>query len=258
MAGISQGFRGFVEFGSVRALCRVPGAQHRMPRNLDVPEPISNQLGDINYADNVQFPTLSLPLVPMISPNTFWSTGTLQAWFFTRTSDDISAISAGITFADSADATGLGRWLITQPKGAGFRLQSSYGDNLGFIASFNGIDIDPASAAGLPATGLAGTPLEYDSVAFGGDLNGTGIIGFTLDYSTNLTPCPEMNGTLRPTEHNAGKPTAQLVLQTNHGGPLDDNAAGTIVAGGVTFNLPRLVCLNPVDRDQQAARVVRS
>src|SRR5581483_11370951 len=125
MSGIRQGYRGWVAFTPTAAspiyvLCRLPGAQLAMPRNLDTLYPASNQpFGEINLADGLQFPTLNMPLVPMTGMATpWWTAAILNAWFKTRTNDDLSAIgNGGIDFADSSDAAGTGRFRCLNPKG---------------------------------------------------------------------------------------------------------------------------------------------
>lgn len=258
---IKQGYRGWATFSPtltpIRVLCRVPGPRLSMPRNLDKPYPASNQAnGFINFADGLRFPTVDLPLAVFSS----WFTAVnLNAWFATRASDDLAVIgNGGIDFADSDDAAGVGRYRVMLPKGARFRIRSSQGEPISFVGTWQGTDLDPANPAAAPASTLTNTPLMFNAASFGGALANTKITAYDFLYDTGLTPNPELNSTLRPTEQNAGMVTGQLSLSTNGGVPLADNATGTITIGGVVFTFTKVICLNPDDREQQAGRVIRS
>lgn len=259
MPGIQQGYRGWVTLsptssGPIHVLCR-PGARLSMPRNLDTPYPISNQaFGIINYADGLQFPVCDFPMIPMAS---WWTAANINTWFNTRTSDDLAGIgSGGIDFSDSSQAAG--QFNVENPKGASYQISASFGEPIGFMARFMGTNVSTTLGGTIPASGLTGTPLEFNSVTFGGGITSDLITGFTLDVDNGMTPNPELNGTLRPTEMNAGIQTARLTLQTNGGVPLVDGTTGTITIGGVNFEVTYLIAQAPVDRAQVAGRVIRS
>jgi hypothetical protein len=259
--GLQQGFRGWMTLSPtaspVRVLCEVPGPQLSMPANFDTLYPASNQpFGEINRAEGITFPTLEAPMAPMTA---WWTAVNLNAWFHTRTSDDLAAIGGGgIDFADSAQAAGIGRFRMQNAKGCGYRLSWAFQERVRFLARFWGTDLDPLLPASAPGTGLTGTQLMQNAVAFGGALNTGDIISGSLEYDNGCTPNPVLNGTLRPTEINAGLPTAFLTLQHNGGVPLASGSTGTITVGSVVFTVTDLECLNPRDRSQQAGRVVRS
>lgn len=259
MPGISQGYRGWLAISPTAVspiviLCR-PGASVDMPRNLDTPYPISNQpFGILNYADGLRFPSVALPTVPMSG---WFTAANINSWFFTRTSDDLATIAnGGIQFSDSNDANG--QRSILNPKGGGFTLSGSMGEPIGFTMRFMGTDASTALAGTAPATGLTGTPLQFNAVSFAGAFVNQKITGFTIDLDTGLTPNPELNGTLRPTEINAGIVTARCSFSTNSGVPFADGSSGTITVNGVNFAIAYLVCNDPDARRGQAGRVIRS
>lgn len=216
LGGISHGFSGFTKVGSVYVLSR-PGGQFNMPRALDAPYPISfSPHGLQNYADGLRFPVLAFPAIPMNSVTPWFTAALLNAWFTTRAATptfDLTAISGGIIFSDNGivSGTGLGTWRALNPKGAGFRIGTNKGAPVATILRFAGTDRD-STVGSVPAAPLDGTPLEFDSVTFGGDLATMGITGFLLDVDTGLTPNMELDGTLRPLELNAGMMTAALTI----------------------------------------------
>lgn len=280
LGGISHGFSGFTKVGSVYVLSR-PGGQFNMPRALDAPYPISfSPHGLQNYADGLRFPVLAFPAIPMNSVTPWFTAALLNAWFTTRAATptfDLTAISGGIIFSDNGivSGTGLGTWRALNPKGAGFRIGTNKGAPVATILRFAGTDRD-STVGSVPAAPLDGTPLEFDSVTFGGDLATMGITGFLLDVDTGLTPNMELDGTLRPLELNAGMMTAALTIFMN--ATAGANAPGwnvtpasyTEVSGSISvkrlagstntvvFTFTRGVLINPDERQQQQGRVGRT
>jgi hypothetical protein len=238
-------------------LCRNPGARLLMPENPDIPHPVSDQaFGDLNIADGYTFPTLEIPMIPMVA---WWTATNLLAWFVTRASDDLSAIgNGGIDFADSSDAAGTGRFRMVTPKGCRYRLSWSQGEPVQFMGTFYGTDLDPTNPAAAPAVGLTGAGLMSNAVSYSGNLASTKIVGGTLEWDNQCTPNPENNGSLRPSEINAGHPMASLSLQTNGGVPLANASTGAVIVGAVTFTITSTYALNPRDRSQQVGRVIRA
>lgn len=301
LRNIRQGYRSWALIGctdtagtisaGTRVMCR-PGAGLSEPRNLDIPYPLSNAEAEIDIAEGLHYPNVSLPLIPQSS----WFTHeNILAWFHTRGSDDAVAgyddlaTLGAILFTESNQhsvATNFGQRIVYKAKGGGYTLSFSKGEPIGFNAQFGGVHSDILAAVSeFPASGRStGAPLNFSGVTFGGCLAGTGIIGGSLEVNTGLTPNPEMDyevtvdtdphGTavtsgnnvgVGPKELNAGLLTAMLTLQTNAGAPLTDSdgltgaLAGTIQVGAdCKWTLSKLICQNPWDRQQQAGRVVRT
>jgi hypothetical protein len=76
---------------------------------------------------------------------------------------------------------------------------------------------------------LAGEPALFRHISFGGSLstvarNRATCGSFDLDLCNNLDPCPDLNGTKYPTEHNSVQLTAVMRLLLNAGAlPVADN-----------------------------------
>lgn len=276
---ITHGFGGWTKIGSIFVLCR-PGGSLTMPRQLDIPHPISYQShGQLNYADGLRFPVTQLPMIPMDQASPWFTAALLNAWFMTRTSApvwDLAEITGGLQFSDNGvnSGAGLGSWMVLKPKGAGFTVNVDKGQPVGFLGRFAGTDRS-STLASAPTGGLTGTPLEFDSVTLGGDLASKGIIGVSLQVDTGLTPNMALDGTARPVEHNAGLLTASLTIRMNAQSTVSppgwnvDPAAYSEIAGTITiartadegdaveFSFGRGILVNPDDRRQGQGRVIR-
>lgn len=276
---ITHGFGGFTQIGSVRVLNR-PGGALTMPRQLDIPYPISyQQFGLMNHADGLRFPVLQVPAIPMDQTDPWFTAALLNAWFVTRSAmptSDLAEIASGIIFCDNGvvATTGRGGWKVLKPKGAGFVLSVEKGQPIGFQMRFAGTD-RTATGVSAPAGGIEGTPLEFDAATLGGDLANKGIIGATLQWDTGLTPNMELDGTARPVEQNAGMPTASLSIRMNATtdasppGWNEDPTAYAEIAGSISivresgggntveFSFERGILQNPDDRRQGQGRIIR-
>lgn len=208
-----------------------------MPRNLDIPYPISNQpFGALNYAEGLKFPVLQLPAIPMdmyrsngTTYATPWFTGTnLQSWMITRTGAPCFDLGdADIVFSDNGviDGAGVGSFFVPNAKPAGFTLRIRKGEVIAFMMRWAGTERFlngqslPASLGGgtvsivAPSTGLEGVPINYSRVTLGGGFADLGIIGITVNFDTGLTPNMELNGRTGVSEHNADLPTCTVVLE---------------------------------------------
>lgn len=279
MAGITHGFAGYTKVGSVFVLSR-PGGQFSMPRALDTPYPISyTNHGLQNYADGLRFPVVNAPAIPMNSASPWFTGALLNSWFMTRSAFpnvDLTAITGGVIFSDNGivSGTGLGTWRALNPKGAGFRIGTNKGQPVGCILRFAGTDRD-TTVGSVPAAPVDGSPLMFDSVTLGGDFANVGITGVLLDVDTGLTPNMELDGTLRPTEMNAGMVSAALTIWMNSTSGADapgwnsDPTLYTETSGNMTvrrasgagnsvrFSWTRGVLVNPDERQQQQGRVGR-
>lgn len=276
---ITHGFGGFAKIGSVYVLNR-PGGAVTMPRQLDIPYPISyHNHGALNFADGLRFPVVNMPAVPMDSTTPWFTAALLNAWFMTRAvmpGNDLTEIANGILFCDNGvvSGNGLGGWKVLKPKGAGWTLNVEKGQPVGFQMRFAGTDRTTTGLA-APSSGLEGTPLEFNAVTLGGDLASAGIIGCSLQFDGGLTPNMELDGTARPVEQNAGMQTASLTIRMNAtasvappGWNVDPTAyaaiSGTIsiqrLAGAgnaVVFSVTRGILQNPDDRRQGQGRIIR-
>lgn len=288
------GYGGYLKLGTFRAMCR-EGASLAMPRTLDIPYPISVQrFGQLNYADGFRFPVIQAPLIPMdmgtddATIPSWFSAANLNAWFVTRGSGpayDLAEISSDIQFSDNgvAGGTGWGTYKIIHAKGAGFSLNVNQGSPIGFMARFAGTDRKTGSIT-PPTSGLPGAPLQAGRVALGGSFANVGVIGFTLDFDTGLTPNMVLNGTNRPTEHNADIPTATFTIRcytdntfdppgfasSDSGDPayteITDGtitiirraAVGMVTAKTMTIAMNRAILVDPDDRRQFRGRIVRT
>lgn len=292
------GYGGFAQVGAIRVLCR-EGASLSMPRSLDIPYPISAQrYGQLNYADGIRFPVLNMPAIPMdmggLTPaiQGWFNEQVMNDWFITRISPpkyDLMEPVGGLLFSDNGigGQPGLGSFKILKAKGAGFSVNVERGSPLGFNLRFAGTDRISLNTAGItgPTSGLPGVPLPSGRVAVGGLIAQTGITGFSLDFDCGLQPNMSLNGTERPTEHNADIPTCTIALRcytspdydppgypaegVGAGGndtpdPFYPEASGTFTMliqrpdTYMTFRLFRMVLIDPDDRRQFRGRIIRT
>src|SRR2546423_407946 len=122
IGGVTQGSFGVVKIGGNQGLVR-PSASFGMPRNLDIPHPISGAgYGAVNVTDGMRFPTVNVPAIPLDTGSSNWfSAAQLNSWFITRSSApvwDLTELSdPGIIFADNGVVgAGQGIWLVNKVK----------------------------------------------------------------------------------------------------------------------------------------------
>lgn len=286
IGGVTLGSFGFIKIGSSFALARV-GAGFSMPRNLDMPHPISGfGFGILNYAEGLKFPTLNCPCIPIDNgvDSGWFTAANFNAWFHTRSSGpvyDLSEITGGVIFSDNGSVgTGTGVFKVTKVKGAGYTITCRKGQGIGVLLRFAGRTRTVGVSGDKPTAPLQGIPLNFARLDFDSTspFYQKGIVGLTLQFDTGLTPNMELDGTVYPVEHNAGLPTGTLTLECN---ALDAVAAvgydstgdlpeevddaefeilavdsGTPVT--VTWTLSKLIIRNPDDRQTQAGRVMRT
>jgi len=236
--GITHGYAGWLQIDTARVLCR-EGASLLRPRNLDIPYPISSQIGgQLNYADMPTFPVVQVPAIPMdpfggtyaggptpsslnTDPNPWFSHTNLNLWFIGRTGSpeyDLSVPGGGMVFSDNGATgavPGVGTWRVNNAKAAGFSLNIDKGAPIGFVMRWAAGSIDTGVGVSNPTTGLVGTPLQAGRVQLGGSLAQKGIIGVTLDFDTGLSANMEIDGTNNIKEQNADLPTAALTIRMN-------------------------------------------
>jgi hypothetical protein len=279
---ITHGFAGFTQIGSAKALCR-EGASFLMPRNLDIPYPISVQsFGQLNWGEMPTFPVVQLPLIPMdpLGGTGEWFTAAnLNSWFLTRSAApdyDLTAPTGGIIFSDNGinNAAGVGTFKINNAKAAGFSLNIDKGAPIGFTTRWAGTS---RTVTGItpPTAGLDGSPLQAGKVSLGGPLANVGIIGITLDFDTGLSANMEIDGTNGVKEQNADLPTATLTIRQNAQAGIDApgfdlGGAHTEVTGAtivivrkptpvtLTFTINRMIIIDPDNRRQMRGRVIRT
>jgi hypothetical protein len=279
MAAI-HGYTGYLVIDGSRALAR-PGARMSMPRNLDIPYPISvGKGGAINYAEGLKYPVLQAPLIPMESTSPWFTAANLNSWFHTRSSGptyDLAELGADLLFSDNgiAAGAGLGSFKMTKVKGAGYTLTFRKGAPIGFTARYAG-RTRALVTSGAPTTGLDGTPMESDRIVFSAAIASLGIAGGTITFDDGLTPNPELDGTKFPKEHNADIPNATLSLEFNSqavdafgfdSANLDTypETTGAVIAVKrdlvvptyLYFTLSKAIPRDPDDRTQQQGRVMR-
>lgn len=221
--GVTQGTFGFVKINGTVVLIR-PGSGQQYPLNSDIPAPINGYggYGAMNIEQGFQFPQWNVSAVPLDTGAANWLTASnLNAWFMTRSSRPVWDLTALTTFFYSENGStgdGQGTYAGTGVKGGGFVLTGRKGQPIGFNMRFAGISAAPeTTTTNLPSAGLAGTPLEFNRITFGAAsaFDAAGVVGFTLQYDTGLSPNMELDGTYAPVEQNAGTPSATLSLECN-------------------------------------------
>lgn len=282
-AGVSQGSFGYCKLNSTVVLVR-PGASLAMPRNPDMPHPINGagNAGIVNHADGLHFPVVNIPTIPMDTGAENWlSAAAFNALFVTKSASPVGDLSelTNLFISDNGSVgNGIGSYKINKAKGAGFSLVCRKGQGIGLNLRFAGRNITKAVGGDRPTVALLGSPLMFDRVALGTEMDGRGIVGFTINYDTALTPNMELDGTLYPVEQNAGLPTCSITIEynaldtvsalgfdlaTNSWVDVDDvDFSLQTVSGGspvtMVFTLSRLKIRNPFDRQTQANRVQRT
>lgn len=280
--GVSQGSFGFCKLNSTVVLIR-PGASLAEPRNLEMPHPIngSGYKGIFNKADGLHFPVVNIPTVPMDIGAASWLTAAnLNAFFITKAafpSGDLGELTNLYLAANGIVNAGATAWKVNKAKGAGFTLVIRKGQPVGMNLSFHGRSRQKAVSGDRPTSPLAGSPLMFDRLSLGTELDGKGIVGVTLQYNTGLTPNMELDGTLMPVEHNAGLPSCSVSIEynaldaiaplgydsTNDTWQDEDAVDFSLLVDSTTptslvFTMARLVVRNPFDMQTQANRVQRS
>jgi hypothetical protein len=264
-----------------------PGASQAYPLNPDIPAPINGYggYGAMNIEEGLQFPQWNLPCVPMDTGAENWFAATpLNAYFLTRSARPVWDLSALSSFAYSENGSvgdGQGVWNGTGVKGGGFTLVGRKGQGIAMMMRFTGVSAAPETTAGnRPTTGLAGSPLSFNRIAFpaASAFDGKGVVGFTLQFDTGLSPNMELDGTFHPYEINAGTPNCTLSVEFNAlnaiAPPGWDPVTNTkeelvdvpitinIVDGGtptlLTFTMKRLHIRDPRNRQGTAGRAQRT
>lgn len=263
------GYRGYAKIGAT-AIFTNGAADFDRPRNLAIPYPIGNHLGQTNFSEGMRFPVVNIPAIVMAS---WFTAANLNTWVFTRGSQptyDTAAVAGGVEFMDAAN----GHHQILNPKCARFTFGVRFGQNpLLANFTFHGTHLDTPGAA--PAA-ITEAPLTFASVTLGGSFAGKGIIGIQLDYANQLTPNESLAGTQYPSEHNADIPVATVTIQqyaaaaslppgytdANTYVPITDATLSVQVGSGptvmTTFAFSNLVIANPNARRQTPGRIIRS
>jgi len=248
------GYSGGCKIGTAVAML-IPGSNMDRPLGEQVPQPVGNRYGGVNYSQGMRFPAVSLNAVLHAS---WFTAANLNAWFCTRGGAapfDLTAIAGNLNFYEST----LGKHKILSPKGAGFSLNFSAGQAILTMGmQFHGTALDTADAA--PAF-VNTAPLSYAEVSFGGSFSTVKIRSGSIQWNTGLTPLEDMNGSHYPSEHNAGIPNLSVNLQVypetavTIPGLTDDNTVTAVtdatlsvkigVATYTTFSFTSLLLANP-------------
>jgi len=286
--GITQGTFGFAMINNAVITLR-PGASMAYPINPDIPAPLNGYggWGAMNYCQGLQFPQFNLPCIPLdtgVSGN--WFTGSnLQTWFNSRGDRPVWDLPVMSSFYFSENGSvddGQGTWFGNGVKAAGITISGRKGQGVAVMMRFAGTSADPVVNAGvLPVQGTTAPQLSFNRITFGGGsaFDGVGIVGFTMQYDTGLTPNMELDGTFSPVEQNGGTPSGSLTLEIN---ALDDKpppgwspSSGqvelhnqsisilTYDSGGgggqfLTITFSRLLIRDPRNRQGTAGRAMRS
>jgi hypothetical protein len=266
-------FQAVAKIGSLIIPC-APGANLMCPKNLQLP-PIIGNAYQWNVGEGLQSPTVDLDLIVRdVADEALGST--LMTLFFGRTNPATDVAfdtdSTTVTFWD-----GRTGFTMTGAKFEAFTLSCSMGQDIRLTARFVGtgitaidspmslIDWSNANVLRFPhltiadqtgATGTAGTPTSS------GYLAGRAW-SVNLSCANNHTPNLGLNGTVFPTDMNAGSPTAgaSVTLQAADGPPLEGvpivvTVGGSNITRHFSINNP----LHNTDQNRQigAPRVMRT
>ena len=261
MSMIQGPYRATGIIGDTR-VAALPGSRLDMPMNYQIPPFASNLVYQLQYFEGLQFPQVDFNLLPMSS----WLTAAnLNAWL-ARTSDDASSIASGVTLFDGARGYVLQHGAAAGAKMARVMIGGSQGAPLRTRVSFWGTSVVYSE----PATSIITDNIaNFNRVSFSSSTGWTGvsnIISFDLTIDNNLMPNPELNGSLNPTEINAGIMTASLslVLQADKEAPTNEDDISILIDADLdgvtdlTIVCANLLVQNPYLREVQGPRPLKT
>jgi hypothetical protein len=259
---ITQGYRGSVNLGAAPLrMPALPGSRISMPKNYQIPPVAHNMAFQYLYAEGLQVPSVDLDTVVT---GDWFTAANLNAWFMTRTSDDLAAIAGpdastyGMELFDGATGSQM-----RYPKGNSLILGSSPGSLLQCRMNFMGTDILALTAPTYLVTTAA--PLMYNHVSFDFSDSQTGndVAGWQFMLTNNCMPHPGHPGDVHPSEINASQfiATLRLTLHAQTEIPTDGlPIAFTITpptASAVTFTCGNPLVMAPNERSLQRSPAYR-
>lgn len=226
MPGITQWYRGQLIIGSGTGAVRIPvlpGATLAMPENYEFPGMISNLQFQVNFSAGLTFPTLEIPVA--VTNNWFTATN-LNAWFITRTADDLSAMP-DVTLWDGASGV-----MALGVKGARLRLTITKGALVGAHLTLVGRALTRNVANPGLADDFRLLPARSQHCSITVGANNLNPINLTFVIDNQVTPNPEVGDTgnidavtggVHPSEINAGQLVVNgaVVMQAHNLPPAD-------------------------------------
>lgn len=253
---ITQGYRGGLDaitgLATQIRLPAMPGSTSSMPKNYGFPQPAANNAYQYLYYEGLQVPVLN---ASMLVTEDWFSATNLNAWFMTRTNDDLAEVGLGFRFWD-----GYSGVTMAGAKGNTFSLGSVQGQPISASCMFMGTDL--TAIVGTPSfTVITSNPLTWSRVTIAGI---TQVASWQLMWTNNCTPNPEHNASVHPSEINAGPPAASLrvTLAAEAAQPVDGSDITITIAKPVAATSLVITCRNPKvlapnERAIQPARAFR-
>jgi len=190
----------------------LPGARLTVPRNWVVP-PVIGNYWQWNYGEGVKIPVMDCSVLVRDNAGEALSSS-LFGYFFNRTNDSAHDTTpmGNVTFWDGA--TG---YTLNNAKAESFTLGTSMGDNLRMSMRLMGSSITQLTGSfSYPTSFNNANVLRFQSVNFASTL-ASKVWRFDLSFSNNHNPNYALNGTVFPTEVNAGVMSAgfNIIVQAN-------------------------------------------
>lgn len=267
MSNFLFGLRNVIKLGSV-TLPILQGSMVSMPKNYNIPAVFSaDNLFQFVYVEGLQYPTFQINT----QINMSWFTAdVLKGWFglpYSGRSQDDVATAGALVYFNGVDGISASDCKVNM-----LRIGGSAGDVLRCTLVILGYGtIDPAVVVEpIGLTKVTATPASFQHVTSTGKMsttkNATGAFAsFDLTLNNNLDVNPEMNGSVYPTDFNAGMFTAalRLVMQARATRPADGVSSPPVLtiappgASNVGITLANLLCLDPNERSVQFPRQMR-